>query len=217
MFKMAPLADHRRANPLPEKCFVAAAIFLAALFTGSPVMTDHSQFSLLAAYNSWMNKKVYEAASRLSVDELMLDRRAFFGSIFGTLNHLVAGDTNWLKRFAAHPAAHKTLEPIRRLAAPSSLSALLYDDLVGLAAQRQLLDSVIEQWLEELTEADLTQVLRYSNMRGDPFERRTSALLMHFLNHQTHHRGQASTLLFQAGQDIGVTDLLMLIPNETVD
>jgi uncharacterized damage-inducible protein DinB len=147
----------------------------------------------------------------------MMDRKAFFGSIFGTLNHLVAGDTNWLKRFAAHPAAHKALEPMRSMAAPSSLSTLLYDDLAGLAAQRQLLDGVIEQWLAELAEADLAHVLRYTNMRGDPFERRTSALLMHFFNHQTHHRGQASTLLFQAGQDIGVTDLLMLIPNETVD
>jgi len=37
-------------------------------------------------------------------------------------------------------------------------------------------------------------------------------LLVHFFNHQTHHRGQATTLLSQAGVDIGVTDLLSLIP-----
>jgi uncharacterized damage-inducible protein DinB len=40
------------------------------------------------------------------------------------------------------------------------------------------------------------------------------ALVQHFFNHQTHHRGQVSTLLFQAGVDVGVTDLNALIPNE---
>jgi uncharacterized damage-inducible protein DinB len=37
---------------------------------------------------------------------------------------------------------------------------------------------------------------------------------MHFFNHQTHHRGQVTTLLSQEGVDVGVTDLLALIPNE---
>ena len=39
-------------------------------------------------------------------------------------------------------------------------------------------------------------------------------LLLHFFNHQTHHRGQVSTLLAQAGIAVGVTDLLALIPEE---
>jgi uncharacterized damage-inducible protein DinB len=37
---------------------------------------------------------------------------------------------------------------------------------------------------------------------------------VHLFNHQTHHRGQASTLLSQAGVDIGETDLLALIADE---
>jgi len=54
-------------------------------------------------------------------------------------------------------------------------------------------------------------VLAYDNMKGVPAQRPYASLMLHFFNHQTHHRGQASTLLFQAGQDIGVTDLLALI------
>ena len=50
--------------------------------------------------------------------------------------------------------------------------------------------------------------------KGIVGRRKFSSLVLHFFNHQTHHRGQATTLLFQAGQDVGVTDLLMLIPNE---
>jgi hypothetical protein len=34
-------------------------------------------------------------------------------------------------------------------------------------------------------------------------------------NNATGERRQASTLLFQAGEDVGVTDLLALIPNES--
>jgi len=58
-------------------------------------------------------------------------------------------------------------------------------------------------------------VLHYANTKGVKSQKRFSSLLMHFFNHQTHHRGQATTLLFQAGQDVGATDLLVLIPNET--
>jgi uncharacterized damage-inducible protein DinB len=178
-------------------------------------MTDQRQLTLMAAYNTWMNTKVYEASGHLSAAELMLDRKAFFGSIFGTLNHLVAADIAWLKRFAMHPAAHTTLDPIRRLPTPRALSTLIATDLAQLWQHRQLLDNVIEQWVAEISAADLRHVLHYANMRGDIFERPLNALMMHFFNHQTHHRGQASTLLFQAGQDIGVTDLLTLIPNES--
>ena len=41
-------------------------------------------------------------------------------------------------------------------------------------------------------------------------------LIMHFFNHQTHHRGQVTTLLWQAGVDPGDTDLVILIPSEPV-
>ena len=50
-------------------------------------------------------------------------------------------------------------------------------------------------------------------MVGDKMSKELGALMVHFFNHQTHHRGQVSTLLFQAGVDIGVTDLLAVIPN----
>ncbi|WP_224794146.1 DinB family protein [Pseudomonas fluorescens] len=49
-------------------------------------------------------RKDYQAANILSDEELAADRKAFFGPILGTLNHLVAGDTVWLKRFATPPA-----------------------------------------------------------------------------------------------------------------
>ena len=172
---------------------------------------------LMAEYNQWMNAKLYAAARQLSDDELGADKKAFFGSLFGTLNHIAAGDTIWLRRFGSHPADFAALAPVRDLPPPAGLSQLLFPDFDGLMAYRQWLDGVIVEWAGALAEADLDHVLRYKNTRGDAFGRDFFSLLMHFFNHQTHHRGQATTLLSQAGVDVGDTDLLMLIPNVAGD
>jgi uncharacterized damage-inducible protein DinB len=169
---------------------------------------------LLATYNEWMNAKLYEAAARLSADELMAERGAFFGSIFGTLNHLVVADTVWLKRIAQAFAHFKALDPVRALPMPTALDQQLFDDLTSMLKRRSELDGVLNQWAGVLTQSDLGEVLEYASMKGVVSRKRLGLVLMHVFNHQTHHRGQATTLLFQAGQDVGVTDLLVRIPNE---
>ncbi|CAN7215167.1 DinB family protein [Pseudoduganella sp. LjRoot289] len=176
-------------------------------------MSRISHVRLMSSYNSWMNKKVYDAAAGLPADELARDRGAFFGSVLGTLNHLVVADTVWLKRFAAHPARFPALEPVRKLEQPARLDAQLFTALQPMAAHRAWLDAVITAWAEELHEADLDLVVHYERMNGEALDKPLFGLLMHFFNHQTHHRGQVSTLLSQAGADVGVTDLLALIPN----
>ncbi|MFP3335104.1 DinB family protein, partial [Pseudomonas sp. SIMBA_064] len=72
-------------------------------------------------------------------------------------------------------------------------------------------DQLIIDWVNTLREPDLDHRLQYSNMRGVGASKAFFGLLVHFFNHQTHHRGQATTLLSQAGVDVGVTDLLALI------
>jgi uncharacterized damage-inducible protein DinB len=177
-------------------------------------MSTPSHFRMLAEYNEWMNGKLYEAAAGLTPEELARERGAFFGSILGTLNHLVVTDTMWLKRFAAHPAHPPALEPVRALPTPTALNQVLFTELGELCARRNLIDAAIKAWAEGLTQADLDHVLDYANSKGIRSQKRMSRLLTHFFNHQTHHRGQATTLLTQAGRDVGTTDLLALIPNE---
>ncbi|WP_339502533.1 DinB family protein [Pseudomonas silesiensis] len=169
---------------------------------------------LMATYNEWMNAKIYQAANSLADEELAADRKAFFGSILGTLNHLVAGDTVWLKRFATHPANYLALEPIRQLPAPRNLNELLFSSIRELSAHRAWLDQVIVEWSRSITESDLDHILKYSSMKGVPADKNFYGLVMHFFNHQTHHRGQVTTLLSQAGVDTGDTDLVILIPSE---
>lgn len=168
----------------------------------------------MAAYNAMMNQNVYAAAAQLSPGALHDDRGAFFGSVFGTLNHLAAADAIWLKRFSIHPARQAALDTVRASSAPATLGGLLAPDLPGLLAIRRQLDRTIVAWAAELMSSDLDHILVYANMKGVVSHKRYGSLILHFFNHQTHHRGQASTLLSQSGIDIGVTDLLQLVPNE---
>lgn len=66
---------------------------------------DHIR--LMARYNSWMNERLYAAASSLPDEALSAERNAFFGSILGTLNHLVVADRIWLGRYTFHPASYR--------------------------------------------------------------------------------------------------------------
>ena len=166
---------------------------------------------LMASYNQWMNRKLYDAAGTLSDAALGMDRQAFFGSILGTLNHLAQGDTVWLKRFALHPVGYPVLAPLDAIATPTDLKQLAFADIRELAARRAWLDQLIIDWVPTVRVADLDHRLHYHNMRGMAADKPFFSLLVHFFNHQTHHRGQATTLLTQAGVDVGDTDLLALI------
>jgi uncharacterized damage-inducible protein DinB len=171
------------------------------------------QLCLMARYNQWMNLRLYSAAMTLPDADISAERQAFFGSILGTLNHLLAGDRVWLKRFAQHPAEHSALAPLDDVATPGDLRTLLCSDIRELWQQRQWQDQLILDWAASLSEADLDHDLEYRNMQGLAGARNFYSLLLHFFNHQTHHRGQATTLLTQAGVDVGDTDLLALIPS----
>lgn len=175
-------------------------------------MPRREDIVLFASYNASMNDRVYAAAAKLPREALLGDRGAFFGSVIGTLNHIVAGDTIWLRRFMGHPSAFPSLKVMTDIPAPTSLAHLFSDDLNELLEHRRRLDAIISAFAAEVSDSDLGQPLTYRNSRGE-FSKNFGSLLLHFFNHQTHHRGQVSTLLSQSSADIGVTDLLEWIPD----
>lgn len=173
-------------------------------------LRDHAV--LMAAYNRWMNRKLYDAARMLPAEAQHASRGAFFRSVFGTLNHICVADIIWLGRFARALPEMRALTPAAGLVPPTSLSQPLAEDLDRLWPRREWLDGIIETWVSELADGDLLRPVHYSNMRGEPGCKQLFLLMVHFFNHQTHHRGQATTLLSQAGLDVGVTDVLALVP-----
>ncbi len=167
---------------------------------------------LMAAYNADMNQKVYAAAATLPHEELAADRKAFFGSILNTLCHIAVADTIWLKRFTHHPAAFPALAATHDMPMPGALGQPIADNLPALLALRRRLDGIISAWATQVTAADLAQPFSYARMNGERYTKPFGGVVLHLFNHQTHHRGQVSTLLTQAGVEIGVTDLLAWVP-----
>ncbi|MBK8454856.1 MAG: DinB family protein [Thiofilum sp.] len=173
-----------------------------------------AQLMLLAEYNTWMNRQLYQVARQLPDESLNRDKKAFFGSILGSFNHILVGDLIWLRRFAQHPCAYSLSDALSTFPIPERLNQLVYEQFDTLWRQRSELDQVIEQWIKHLDEHTLTLALSYRSMEGTPYRRQLINLLMHFFTHQVHHRGQITTLLSQEGLDFGETDLLLTLPNE---
>jgi uncharacterized damage-inducible protein DinB len=141
-------------------------------------------FKMLAGYNSWANARLYDAAARMADSRYREDRGAFFGSVHGTLNHLLVTDRIWLKRFGA------------RSDAPGALDVILFDDPAALRAARVEEDAGIEAWISGLSAEDIAGPLTYRTMvNPDPITQPLGSALSHLFNHQTHHRGQIHALM----------------------
>jgi uncharacterized damage-inducible protein DinB len=168
-------------------------------------------YCALARYNRWMNEKIYAVASTLDDEERKRDRGAFFKSIHRTLNHLLVADRIWLGRLEGVVLEGDVLGPggIR------SIGQELYADFDELRRERSMTDAAIESWVGQITAERLAAPFRFIR-RGIPFEVPLWWLASQLFNHQTHHRGQVTTLLMQAGRDPGVTDLFAMLGEEGV-
>lgn len=172
-------------------------------------------FELMALYNQRMNRQVYQAAEKLSADDYNKNLGAFFVSVQGTLNHILVGDLNWLRRFEKHSDSYHSLQQLVGFPVAKSLKDILYSDLSQLKSARETLDNIIISWASnDLSNSNLSGKLCYKNAKGEQNTRNFAELIHHLFNHQTHHRGQLSTLFSQLGLDVGGTDFLMDIPSD---
>lgn len=175
------------------------------------LMSSLRQFRLFAAYNKLMNRRLFEAAGKLTIAGMSGDRGAFFGSVLGTLNHILVGDIIWLNRFRSYLSCADALDYLDQLEHPESLRAILFDDLASLQSEREKIDDIIIDWITRLDEGDLTAQLSYKNMAGLSQNNRLEDLISHLFLHQVHHRGQVTTLISQSNVDFGDTDILEIL------
>ena len=156
----------------------------------------------MAAYNCEMNRRIYGAAARLSDSERRREQGAFWGSIHGTLNHLLWGDTAWMGRFDGW---EKPAQSIKQ-------SGTVHEDFFALQNARAEADRRISDWARRVTPDWLTGDLTwFSGALGKEISRPKSLLVVHFFNHQTHHRGQVHAMLTAAGEKTGDTDLPFIL------
>lgn len=154
-------------------------------------------FMMFAAYNSWANARVYEAAAALDEEAFRRDTGAFFKSMMGTLNHILVADRIWLKRMTGEGDA------------PAALDTIVFADFAKLRTAREAEDRRIIKWIGGLAEKAFAGRFTYmtvTDMRT--VSQRLAPALAHFFNHQTHHRGQAHTVLTVLGQPSLQLDLI---------
>jgi uncharacterized damage-inducible protein DinB len=157
----------------------------------------HARYVMFAGYNAWANQRLYEAAASLSDAEYRADRGAFFKSMRGTLNHLLATDRIWMQRFTGEGDA------------PTRLDAILHDGFGELRAARQAEDRRIVEYIAGLDDARLAGTVRYRRVSTpEEFVQPLAPALDHWFNHQTHHRGQAHAILTGFGKSAPELDLL---------
>src|SRR5215510_8453612 len=136
-----------------------------------------AHYHMFAGYNAWCNERLYEAAAQISDADYRADRGAYFGSLHGTLNHLLVGDRIWMRRFTAQGEV------------PARLDVILYDDFSGLRAARRSEDARINEYIGSLNEGDLSKPIRYRTfVNPQEIEQILAPALDHFFNHQTHQR-----------------------------
>jgi len=158
----------------------------------------HAPFKMLASYNEWANRRLYGAVAKLPDRDYRADHGVFFGSLHGTLNHLLVGDRIWMHRFTGEGQEPKTLDSI------------LHEDFSGLREARRAEDARIIAYVGALTEGALAGTIRYRTTRAPTeIEQYLAPLLIHFFNHQTHHRGQAHALLTKLAGEAPSFDLLV--------
>ena len=158
-------------------------------------MKDH--YLMFAAYNAWANDILYKAVAKLSDEQFHRDCGAFFGSVHGTLNHLLVGDNLWMSRFQRKESNIKSQDTV------------LHEDFDGLKFARSAMDVQIIEFVQNLSKKDLESELEFQTILNPvvithPF----SLALAHFFNHQTHHRGQVHGLLSQLTDDAPPLDLM---------
>jgi uncharacterized damage-inducible protein DinB len=156
----------------------------------------------MAAYNAEMNRRIYAAAQRLGEPARRLPRGAFWGSIHGTLCHLLWGDRMWMSRFDgwAKPT-------VRQKDSPS-----LIEDFGELESARVDADARISSWAARVSEPWLAQEqVWFSQSANQELRQPRSLLVTHFFNHQTHHRGQAHAMITACGEKTGDTDLFLVV------
>jgi len=146
-----------------------------------------SHFLMMARYNAWANARLYHIAGQLPDEQYRRDVGAYFRSLHGTLNHLLVADRVWMRRLTGtgdHPA---------------KLDAIIYEDLAALTAARRIEDERIINFVQGLAETQLDEAVNYKTMNGTPQKQPLREILAHVFNHQTHHRGQAHTILTVLG------------------
>jgi uncharacterized damage-inducible protein DinB len=154
-----------------------------------------ADIKILFNFNSWANARTRQAVESLPEDRLYIDMKNSFGSIHGTLVHIVGAEDIWLQRLqgADRGIFMKTEE---------------YPTYASVTAKWNEVEMHWGEFLSTITEEHLSRDLVFHNLKGEKVTQKVWMSLQHLVNHSTYHRGQITTLVRQAGGTPVGTDLI---------
>ncbi len=154
---------------------------------------------LLFAYNRWANAKVREACRRVTPEQLAAPAQVSFGSLSGTLAHILGAEMAWRMRMQ------------EGLSSDRLANAGDFPTLEALTTRWQEEEAKMQGFVESLRAEDLDRWVEYTTTSG---KRQGSTLwraLVHVVNHGTQFRSEAGVVLSGFGQSPGDLDLLLYL------
>ncbi|MGD0300303.1 MAG: DinB family protein [Bryobacteraceae bacterium] len=145
-------------------------------------------------YAAWASRRLLDCAAKLSEEELTRDFKTSHRSVLDTLAHVFAADRTWFGRIQGDPPASFINPEDRQLSV--------------LEKEWPALQNRWKHWAAPLTDPDVQAKLAYRDMKGNPWEQPLWQILLHVVNHGTHHRGQVSGFLRAMGHNPPPLDLI---------
>jgi uncharacterized damage-inducible protein DinB len=163
---------------------------------------------LLTYYNIRVNVKLFGILQELPDAEITRDAGSYFGSILDLLNHVLTSDLGWLSRFRDAEVPAECLDSPVLVHTPPGFGKPLHHSLQAVWEHQQGVDQVFQDLSAALTEASAGSAFSYTDSTGTRHSFVLGDVLLHVLNHATHHRGQISQILDSRGVDHDFSNLL---------
>jgi len=138
------------------------------------------------AYNDWAQERLMSFVEPL--DDEKLDRSFEMGmdSLRETMGHLYSVEWVWLERWKGHsPAVDKI---------PNE-----FPEMKDLHHMWRITADERNIFIEALSDADLDQLVTYTNAKSEEWSFKLGHILMHVCSHGTHHRAQVLNMLRHVG------------------
>jgi len=158
-------------------------------------MIDPNTARMLAHYNAWADKVLFEAVAALPPGEAAKERNSLFKSMIGTLNHNYVVALIW----QAHLEGREHGFQARNL--------LLYPELDALRDAQDRLNQWYMAWVEGRTAKSLAERLPFVFIGGEKAVMSRAEMLLHVVNHGTYHRGWVAEMFFEVPAKAPATDL----------
>jgi uncharacterized damage-inducible protein DinB len=153
---------------------------------------------LLYKYNKWANKRILDAASRVTNEQFIAPASFPHGGLRGTLTHALFAEWVWRKRWLGE-------SPTRRMKAED------FPTFDSLRSHWMEEEKALDIFVDSLTDEKLNGTFDYKTTEGEPLQRILWQAMAHVVNHGTQHRSEAAAMLTEFNHSPGDIDLILFL------